>query len=51
MRSRDSLGGWVSVDNRTNHRTLMGVPIRITVDDQDGTPPLQLLMEPMRVAK
>jgi hypothetical protein len=41
----------VRIDNWTNHKTLMGAPIRITVSDQDGTPPLQLLMEPMRVAK
>jgi hypothetical protein len=50
LRGRDLIEGRLVADVKTRRKTLFGIPVRITVDDEDGTPPIQLLMEPMRMA-
>jgi hypothetical protein len=48
LRSADIVQGHLVSDLRTGRKALFDLPIRITVDDEEGTPPIQLLMEPMR---
>ena len=45
--SEDIMCGDLSIDHRTCRITLMGLPVRITINDEEGTPPVQLFMEPM----
>ena len=37
----------VQIDLRSSRKQLLGLPVRVTVDDEEGTPPVQLLMEPL----
>ena len=46
--SADIVHGHLTNDQRTSRKTLFDIPLRVTVDDEEGTPPIQLLMEPMR---
>lgn len=34
-------------EGRNSTRRIYGIHVRITVEDEDGTPPIQLLMEPL----
>lgn len=45
--SQDMLKGYAEIDLRCNRKRLLGIPVRVTYRDEEGTPPVQLVMEPM----
>lgn len=47
MKSKDIMNGFYRFNDAINKRTLFNLPVRITINDLDGTPPIQLVMEPM----
>ncbi len=45
--SQDILKGYAEIDHRHNRKRLLGLPVRVTHGDEEGTPPVQLVMEPI----